>query len=260
MKVLSVGFGFVGKAYAIYLREQGHEVNVITANDSTADEMKKYNFSTPSKGDSFDAAVIAVPTPTNENGFDESILLDAVKKSVVNYQSRNVFIKSTTIVGNTRKLAEAFPSTNFFFYPEFLEAKNPIGGVFNQKIKVFGSNDWDESKKKLITNLFHFADFTCTSFENAEMVKYAHNMWLAANISYWNSIKILAGDSIDMDLVLKEVHKSEYFGTHPWKIGFAYGGTCLPKDIKAFIRKSKDNSVYNNLLKAVDEVNEQIGK
>ena len=77
-------------------------------------------------------------------------------------------------------------------------------------------------------------------------------------------IKAIAQDRFGKDanfkLVLKETHKSEYFGKHPWHIGTAYGGACLPKDIKAFVASVKKDSVYKKFIKAIDEVNEKVRK
>ena len=66
--------------------------------------------------------------------------------------------------------------------------------------------------------------------------------------------------NVDYNLVLDETHKSKYFGIHPWHIGTAYGGECLPKDIKAFVSSIKGESVFKKFIKAIDEVNEKVKK
>ena len=71
MDVLCVGFGYVGKAYALLLRESGHQVDVLTAQDSTKQEAENYGYPYPLiEGKKYDACVIAVPTPTKSDGQD----------------------------------------------------------------------------------------------------------------------------------------------------------------------------------------------
>jgi len=257
MKVLSIGFGFVGKAYAIYLKENGNEVFVLTNGDKTKDDSKRYGFSEPQKGDSFDAAIIAVPTPTKNNKFDPSILEDAVAKAI-KFSSKNIIIKSTIAPGTTRNLKEKYAKTEFYFYPEFLEAKNPIGGVFNQKIIVFGNDKWSNEKIAFIKELFKMKDIETTDYETAETVKYVHNLWLASNISFWNSMLRTSSKKVDFELILRQVHKSEYFGTHPWKVGGAYGGECIPKDVLAYAGQIKDENEYKQFILGIDRVNKKV--
>jgi len=65
MKVLCEGFGYVGKAYALLLRELGHDILVITAQDKTHDDAVEYGFRTVfDRNEEFDVAIVAVPTPT----------------------------------------------------------------------------------------------------------------------------------------------------------------------------------------------------
>ncbi len=258
MKVLSIGFGFIGKAYSLYLTELGHEVYVLTKKDKSYDEARKYNFKEPKRGTSFDAIVIAVPTPTVNGNFVYSILNDAVQSAVNTYNSKNIIIKSTILPGTTSTYAKENPTKEFYFYPEFLEAKNPIGGVFNQKIKVFGNDSWTEEKAKFIENLFKLNDVARIDTITAETLKYWHNIWLAANISLWNSFVRTADKKVDSNFILQQIHKSEYFGTHPWKIGEYFDGVCLPKDLGAYISSLKEDSTFKDFLKAVEMVNNHV--
>jgi len=258
MKILSIGFGFVGKAYSFYLREAGHDVSVLTKNDATKIDAQNYGFKEAKTNGGFDAAIIAVPTPTHGNFFDASIIKAAVEKAVETYGCRNIIIKSTILPGTTKSLKAAHPKAEFYFYPEFLEAQKAIGGVFNQKIVVFGNDAWNPKKIEFIKDLFKVAEPNTTNYETAETIKYAHNLWLASNISFWNSMMRTSAPTVDFDFLLKEIHKSDYFGTHPWKIGGAYGGECLPKDIGAYVGNIKTESEYKNLLEAVDKVNKKV--
>ena len=265
MKVLCVGFGFVGKAYALLLRELGHTVYVQTGVDKTYDEAKDYGFLMHSNlTDDFDAVCIAVPTPTINGKQDTRILEDVLWKVKSCFHVKNIFIKSTVVPATLKEFEKKYKKHNqhFYMYPEFLEAQNPIGGVFNQKCCAFGkTGEWKKSEKRFISMLFGLSQerITFTTLETASILKYIHNMWLSCNVSFWNAIKRCTNlKDIDFDLVLAETHKSEYFGKHPWHIGTAYGGACLPKDIKAFLDSVEKDSVYKKFIKAIDEVNESV--
>ena len=267
MNVLCVGFGFVGKAYALLLRELGHNVNIITGDDPTKYEARGYGFKdgTAYMDIEYDAAVVSVPTPTTNDSQDLSIVTEVLKNLKENYSVKNIIIKSTVIPESLKELESKYkkPRQGFYMYPEFLEAKNPIGGVFNQKCCAFGkTGEWSDYEKYFVSDLFGLSlkDVTFTNLETACILKYAHNLWLSCNVSFWNAIKRCTDDSIDFDSVLRETHKSEYFGKHPWHIGTAYGGACLPKDIKAFSTSIELDGGYKDFIKAIDKVNEQVQK
>lgn len=260
MNVLCIGFGFVGKAYALYLKEAGHIVHVVTKDKKTNDAAKNYGFSSPETENVYDAAIIAVPTPSTETGFDISTLEEAIRTTITMFNPKNIIIKSTIIPGTSKKLSTKFPNTEFYFYPEFLEAKNPIGGVFNQKIIVFGNDIWDKTKIDFIKELFNLKEIQTTNYETAETLKYTHNLWLACNISFWNSIKNTIDENVDINFILRELHKSEYFGTHPWKVGNAFDGECLPKDLHAYIKNIKIESTYKDFIESIEKVNQTTNK
>jgi len=97
-----------------------------------------------------------------------------------------------------------------------------------------------------------------TDLRTAELIKYASNCMLATKISYWNEIFLICKElDIDSQIVANIVGLDPRIGKYGTVHGKAFGGKCLPKDLKAFIsfaekyRKPK-------LLKAVDEINEAI--
>jgi len=179
---------------------------------------------------------------------------------------KNLIIKSTVLPSEITRLEKKYKKWNqdFYLYPEFLEAKNPIGGVFNQTCCVFGkTGKWSIKQRLFVCELFGL-DIKRVSFTNlatASMLKYIHNIWLSCNVSFWNAIsRCTKLHNVNYELVLDETHKSKYFGAHPWHIGTAYGGACLPKDIKAFVSSVEGNSVFKKFIKAIDDVNEEVEK
>ena len=99
-----------------------------------------------------------------------------------------------------------------------------------------------------------------TDLKTAEMIKYASNCMLATKISYWNEIflicKELGISSQEVaDIAAFDPRIGKYGSVH----GKAFGGKCLPKDLKAFIDFTER---FQNvkLLKAVDAINEEMKK
>jgi len=101
------------------------------------------------------------------------------------------------------------------------------------------------------------------------MIKYASNALLAALISFSNEIANLGAKigGIDATEVMRGVHLSQYFReltedrlpaiTAFLKAGCGFGGSCLPKDVKALIAHGREAGASMQLLEAVIRVNEQ---
>ena len=94
----------------------------------------------------------------------------------------------------------------------------------------------------------------------AEMIKYTSNCMLATKISYWNEIFLICkelgiGSQIIADVVSLDPRIGKYGSVH----GKAFGGKCLPKDLKAFVSFAEKYH-KTKLLKAVDDINEEMKK
>jgi UDPglucose 6-dehydrogenase len=269
-KVLVAGFGFVGKAYAQYMREIGQDVTVYAKPEET-ELIQSYGFKLPKDGEKFDCGIICLPTPTINGKCSTAIVEDVLtNKLQQKYDIDMYLLKSTVEIGTTRKLEEKIKK-QVVFYPEFLEARTPLGGVLNQKMAVFGSNTLlsEDKQKQLLSVAFgqdtkpRDTEIFFTDSETAESIKLIHNMWLACNISFWNSIvhnSQIVNKKVNIQTALEAIHCSPYFGKHPWAVGKAYGGACLPKDIQGFIGASdpKKDGVFLDFLKKIEEVNQNV--
>ena len=97
-----------------------------------------------------------------------------------------------------------------------------------------------------------------TDLKTAETIKYASNCMLATKISYWNEIFLICKDlGIDSHVVADIVGLDPRIGRYGTVHGKAFGGKCLPKDLKAFVSFAEEYR-KTKLLKAVDEINEEI--
>ncbi|MGB7533657.1 MAG: hypothetical protein WA977_11880 [Halobacteriota archaeon] len=90
------------------------------------------------------------------------------------------------------------------------------------------------------------------------MIKYASNCMLATKISYWNEIFLICKElGIDSQEVANIVGLDPRIGKYGTVHGKAFGGKCLPKDLKAFISFAEKYH-KTKLLKAVDDINEEM--
>jgi UDPglucose 6-dehydrogenase len=108
-----------------------------------------------------------------------------------------------------------------------------------------------------------------TNTRTAELIKYASNALLANLISFSNEIANLCSmqGGIDVMDVMRGVHLSQYFGNHTsdglppivsfLRAGCGFGGSCLPKDVKALIAHGQKAGLPMSLLESVLKVNEE---
>ncbi|HCP81477.1 MAG TPA: nucleotide sugar dehydrogenase [Octadecabacter sp.] len=150
------------------------------------------------------------------------------------------------------------------YYPEFLRESTAIEDYYDPGLIAFGA--LDDATRDILTDLnknlncqIHTVDL-----RTAEMVKYTSNIWRAIKVTFANEIGNIAkscgldGQSV-MEILCSDhkVNMSPYF----MRPGFAFGGSCLPKDVRALRHLAAVNNTPAPLLHAVLEANEaQIGK
>lgn len=138
--------------------------------------------------------------------------------------------------------------------PEFLREGTAVWDYYNPPKTVIGESDPVAGDQ--LTRLYAgmSAPLIRTSIETAEMVKYADNVWHALKVGFANEIgnlcKALQIDSHKvMDIFCQDtkLNLSSYY----LKPGFAFGGSCLPKDVRALTYKGKSLDVVLPILNAI---------
>lgn len=213
-------------------------------------------------------SLICVGTPSNENG---SLKLDYVVRvcqeigrAVAKKSSHHiVVIRSTMLPGTIEKvviptLEEASGKTagegfSVCINPEFLREGTSIKDFYAPPFTLIGADSFEvaETVKGLYAGID--ASVYTTSLKAAEMVKYACNCFHGLKVSFANEIgnicKQLDIDSHEvMDVFCKDtkLNLSPYY----FKPGFAFGGSCLPKDLRALQYKAKELDVKVPVLDA----------
>ena len=96
--------------------------------------------------------------------------------------------------------------------------------------------------------------------KTAEFIKYAANCCLSTRITFWNEMFLIAREAgIDSNKVAEIVSMDKRIGKYGIVHGKAFGGTCFPKDLKAFVSWAKQYH-KTELLQAVDNINEYMRK
>ncbi len=145
------------------------------------------------------------------------------------------------------------------YYPEFLRESTAIADYVNPGLIVFGALD---QPTFALLNLLN-KDMPCLPHEvdlrTAEMVKYTSNSWRAVKVSFANEIgNIAKACGIDGQLVMQLLCSDDRvnMSAHFMRPGFAFGGSCLPKDVRALQELARTKDVEAPLLHAILQANE----
>ena len=230
--------------------------------------------------ESTNISFICVPTPTTPEEIDLSYIKEATKNIGIALSKKDeyhlVVVKSTVVSGTTEDVVipilekysgkKAGSEIGTCMNPEFLteisgswsKDKSTKKDFFTEDRIVIG--EYDKKSGDSLENLYKPLNKPIfrTDLKTAELIKYASNCMLAAKISYWNEIFLICKElGIDSQEVANIVSLDPRIGKYGTVHGKAFGGKCLPKDLKAFISFAKK---YRNvrLLKAVDEINEEM--
>jgi len=144
--------------------------------------------------------------------------------------------------------------------PEFLRESTAVYDYFHPPKTVIG--EFNRASGDLLASLYEHmpAPLVRTDIESAEMVKYVDNAWHALKISFANEIgNLCKGLEVDSHHVMDIFCKDTKLNISPTylKPGFAFGGSCLPKDMRALLYKAKTLDVSLPMLSAVLPSNEQ---
>jgi UDPglucose 6-dehydrogenase len=239
-KIGFIGQGWIGKNYADDFEERGFSV-VRYAKEPQYEGNKDAIAEC-------DIVLIAVPTPTTPEGFDDSIIravLPLVGKRKI------AVLKSTIVPGTTAKLQEMFPDITLLYSPEFLSeatAKYDTSNPFASVVGVSKETDMHRSAAEEVLSVLPKAPFSlvCKSTE-AEIFKYTHNTSGFIQIIFFNMMydfatKMGCDWSVIRSAIMSDPFIPNRYSEPVHKSGRGAGGHCFIKDFEAFTR------VYTEML------------
>jgi len=215
-----------------------------------------------------DLSLVCVGTPSMGNGHIDLKYVKRVCEQIGvglrDHPGHTVVIRSTMLPGTMRGTVipalesasglKAGQDFGLCINPEFLREGTAVYDYFHPPKTVIGQVD--AASGDVLQKLYgHLpGPMIRTDYETAEMVKYADNTWHALKVAFANEIgnicKALGLDSHKlMDIFCQDtkLNLSPYY----LKPGFAFGGSCLPKDVRALSYKAKTMDVQVPIINAI---------
>lgn len=214
---------------------------------------------------------LAVGTPSGPDGHaDLASLLECARQlaDILKHDAL-IVVKSTVPVGTCEQIQGIFDRNNahapgrkcmLASNPEFLAESSAVADFQNPERIVIGCND--AAAARILRKLYlpfdpHGERTMCMSLRSAEFSKYACNASLAARISLINELSCIGGAmGADMDDVCRVLKSDQRIGRHYLEPGPGYGGSCLPKDLRALLAMAGDHGEAATMLRGVQAVNE----
>ncbi|MGD1021726.1 MAG: UDP-glucose/GDP-mannose dehydrogenase family protein [Candidatus Sulfotelmatobacter sp.] len=143
--------------------------------------------------------------------------------------------------------------------PEFMREGTAVADFLEPSMTVIGARD--SSHSQMLRELYAWAPGRIfeTSFRSAEMVKYVCNAWHATKVSFANEVGTLAKElGVDAESVIEIFLADSKLNISPayLKPGFAFGGSCLPKDVRALNYRAKELDLELPLFESLLPSNE----
>jgi Predicted UDP-glucose 6-dehydrogenase len=294
MKLTVVGAGYVGLTTAVCFAHLGNEVMVVEKlpekvqvlkegkvpfYEPGLEEMLKENlslgrlfFTTDLKEglDFSDVIFICVGTPQRPDGSaDLSQVEEVARETAKLMEGYKLLVEKSTVPVNTHKLIKRTVERylkrrgkilefDVASNPEFLREGSAVRDFLEPDRIVIGVES--ERARQIMEELYK--DFKCpiifTDPATSELIKHASNSFLAMKISYINMVADLCEKvGADVRLVAEGMGYDKRIGREFLRAGIGWGGSCFPKDIKAFIKMAKDHGVDFSLLEEVDKINQR---
>lgn len=222
-----------------------------------------------------DLAFVCVGTPSQTNGnLDLTYVRGVCEEIGAALKARKDFfvvvMRSTTLPGTTIETVipllerhsgkRAGVDFGVCFNPEFLREGSAVEDFFNPPKTVIGATD--DKSRRLLESLYEGLDAPLinTDIAVAEMVKYADNAWHALKVGFGNEIGALCkalgidGHKV-MDIFCRDTKLN--ISAKYLRPGFAFGGSCLPKDLRALTYRARRLDLDLPILASILPSNER---
>ena len=222
-----------------------------------------------------DISLVCVGTPSQQNGSLDlrfvEIVCREIGEAIREKDSRHTIVmRSTMLPGSMSNVVipileeasgmqagEGFGICN---NPEFLREGTAVFDYYNPPKTVIG--ELEPRGGDLLAEIYKDLDAPMirTDVNTAEMVKYVDNVWHALKVGFANEIGSIArGLDLDGQEVMRIFCKDEKLNLSPYYLrpGFAFGGSCLPKDTRALTYKASRLDVDVPILSSILPSNER---
>lgn len=222
-----------------------------------------------------DISIVCVGTPSQNNGSLDlkyvRRVCEQIGQAIAKKQSRHIVVmRSTMLPGTMADIVQpvleessglkAGKDFGLCINPEFLRESTAVYDFYNPPKTVVGASD--EVTCTAILGLYDGlpGPKISTDLATAEMVKYTDNVWHALKVAFANEIgniskKVGVDSHRVMDIFCQDtkLNISSYY----MKPGFAFGGSCLPKDVRALNYKAASLDLNTPVLSSILQSNKQ---
>lgn len=242
--------------------------------DAAANGSLRATTSTKEAIEASDLSLLCVGTPSRKNGSLDLSYLERVSEQIGEALRDKaayhvVVVRSTVLPGTTHDVViPALERTSGKKYgtgfgvtvnPEFLREGTAIHDFRNPPLTLVGHNYQSDAAPTEALYAKVEAPLVSTNIRTAEMIKYASNTWHALKVCFANEIGNLCKrvdiDSHEvMDIFCRD-HKLN-LSSYYMKPGFAFGGSCLPKDVRAMQYRAKEVDLAMPVIEAILDSNQ----
>lgn len=288
MQVAVIGAGYVGLVTAGGLASLGHHVALAEADPARLQALESgevpiyeegltelvtwgrdsgrltYHASNSDAVKGAELVLLCLPTPAGVDGrADLSYVRTVIDELALALDPNARFVIKSTVPPGTavelgKRLANLGSSAVVISHPEFLREGSAVHDFLHPDRIVIGAHD--DADLKAVASLYDSlaTEVIATDPTSAEMVKYASNSYLAARLTFANTLANLC-EAVGADIVdvLEGVGLDHRIGPHFLKPGPGYGGSCFPKDTLALISVAHDAGYDFRLLKAVIDADDE---
>ncbi len=241
INVCVIGCGVIGGALIKWLEENNPNVRILKN-----DPYKNFNDDIKLA----DIIFISIHIPTQKDDTQDLSVLENIIESCPDVP---IFIRTTLLPGTCEALSKKY-NKDINFMPEFLTERTAVSDFYNQPMIFTGHYE-------LLENIFIGKSNIKMTTKEAEIAKYAHNVFGALKVTYFNGINELCKKlGADYKKVQQGCLLSGYINEPHTQVPgpdgkFGYGGKCFPKDVNAFLGYTKGTQL-EKIISILPEINE----
>jgi len=220
---------------------------------------------------SSDMAIVCVGTPSKRNGELTTSQVESVAADIGSvledrspYDDLLIVLRSTVLPGMTQSLviptleeAAGRPIGNGYdvvFHPEFLREGSSVDDFYDPPKIVIGERE--PGCGEMLTRFYETFDAPLfhTSLQTAEAVKYADNVFHAVKVTFANEMgQFFQEHGVDAQRVMNLFRQDTKLNISPKYLrpGFAFGGSCLPKDLRVALHAGREQELELPMLENI---------
>jgi GDP-mannose 6-dehydrogenase len=292
MRISIFGLGYVGAVTAGCLTKQGHQVIGVDVNPAKAESLNRGEAPIIEPGlpeilkaahtgglleattdtaravSNTELSIICVGTPSEPSGaldlsFVRQVLSEIATALRAAPKRHTIVLRSTMLPGSTQSLLESVlpdlrSSLDVYYFPEFLREGTAVEDFLHPSLAVVGTVDGLPPTREMFPVFGEGT--TSATYSAAEMIKYACNAFHAAKVTFANEMgRLCKEQGIDGMSVMQMLCRDTRLNISPYYLrpGNPFGGSCLPKDVRALTHRGRMIGASVPLLNSLLPSNEQ---